>query len=212
MENINKKLLIEKFCAYVSAKRKQALYLKLFFVSATVVIVSVLFYSYSITKHASEHILVVSTGGQFLPTETMELDQLYKTLLAAHCYSVSYYVNSFNVNNIKNNQSRAAFLVNQAELNAIYGKYKYDQAYSDAINKGVVYQCEFNQMENIRSIDNGSMYEVVFTSILSIVDNIGMKKFQILSKGTAIRVTPRFPENPTGFYFKNYTQEYYPIN
>lgn len=136
MENINKKLLIEKFCAYVSAKRKQALYLKLFFVSATVVIVSVLFYAYSITKHASEQILVVSTGGQFLPTETMELDQLYKTLLAAHCYSVSYYVNSFNVNNIKNNQSRAAFLVNQAELNAIYGKYKYDQAYSDAINKG----------------------------------------------------------------------------
>lgn len=109
MENINKELLIEKFCAYVSAKRKQALYLKLFFVSATVIIVSVLFYAYSITKHASEQILVVSTGGQFLPTETMELDQLYKTLLAAHCYSVSYYVNSFNVNNIKNNQSRASF-------------------------------------------------------------------------------------------------------
>lgn len=147
MENINKELLIEKFCAYVSAKRKQALYLKLFFVSATVIIVSVLFYAYSITKHASEQILVVSTGGQFLPTETMELDQLYKTLLAAHCYSVSYYVNSFNVNNIKNNQSRAAFLVNQTDLNAIYGKYKYDQAYSDAINKGVVYQSEFNQME-----------------------------------------------------------------
>ena len=77
MENINKELLIEKFCAYVSAKRKQALYLKLFFVSATVIIVSVLFYAYSITKHASEQILVVSTGGQFLPTETMELDQLY---------------------------------------------------------------------------------------------------------------------------------------
>ena len=119
---------------------------------------------------------------------------------------MSYYVNSFNVNNIKNNQSRAAFLVNQTDLNAIYGKYKYDQAYSDAINKGVVYQSEFNQMENIRSIDNGSMYEVVFTSVLSIMDNIGTKKFQIRSKGTAIRVTPRFPENPTGFLF----QELYP--
>ena len=116
------------------------------------------------------------------------------------------------MNNIKNNQSRAAFLVNQTELNAIYGKYKYDQAYSDAINKGVVYQCEFNQMESVRSIDNGSMYEVTFTSTLDIMDNVATKKFRIISKGTAIRVTPRFPENPTGFYFKNYTQEYYPIN
>lgn len=212
MENINKTLLIEKFCSYVSAKRKQALYLKLFFASSTVVIVSVLFYAYATVKNASEQILVVSTGGQFLTTETMELDQLYKTLLAAHCYSVSYYANSFNVNNIKNNQARAAFLVNQTDLNAIYGKYKYDQAYSDAINKGVVYQCEFNRIESLKSIDNGSMYDVVFTSVLSVMDNVETKRFQIVSKGTAIRVTSRFPENPTGFYFKNYIQEYYSIN
>jgi hypothetical protein len=212
MEDINKKALLEKFCSYVSAKHKQALYLKLFFVSSTVIILSVLFYAYTIIKHASEQILVVSTGGQFLTTETMELDQLYKTLLAAHCYSVSYYANSFNVNNIKNNQARAAFLVNQTELNAIYGKYKYDQAYSDAINKGVVYQCEFNRIESLKSIDNGSMYDVVFISVLSVMDNVETKRFQIVSKGTAIRVTPRFPENPTGFYFKNYIQEYYSIN
>lgn len=211
-ESIDKKTFQEKFNSYVSAKRKQALYLKLFFASTTIIMISVLFYAFSIVRHASEQILVVSTGGQFLTTETMELDELYKSLLAAHCYSVSYYANSFNVNNIKNNQARAAFLVNQSDLNAVFGKYQYDKAYLDAINKGVIYLCEFNRMENVRNVDNSSRYEVVFTSTLSVIDNMETKKFQIVSKGTAIRVTPRFPENPTGFYFKNYTQEYYPLN
>lgn len=209
---INRKAFIDKFGSYVSAKRKQALYLKLFFASSTVIVIAILYFAYSIVKHAQEQILVVNTAGQFLTTETMELDELYKTLLAAHCYSVSYYANSFNVNNIKNNQARAAFLVNQADLNAVFGKYQYDKAYSDAINKGVVYQCEFNRIESINNVGNSSMYNVVFTSTLSVMDNMETKKFQIVSKGTAIRVTPRFPENPTGFYFKNYLQEYYPIN
>lgn len=211
-ESIDIGNFLERFNALVEAKRKQALYLKLFFASVTVIVVAVLFFAFSIVKHAAEQILVVNSGGQIVPTETMELEQLYKTLLAAHCYSVSYYANSFNVNNIKNNQARAAFLVNQVDLNAVFEKYQYDKAYSDAINKGVVYQCDFNRLESLRQKGNGSEYEVVFSSTLNIYDNTDKPiEVRILSKGTAIRVTPRFPENPTGFYFKNYVQEYYSI-
>lgn len=42
------------------------------------------------------------------------------------------------------------------------------------------------------------MYDVVFTSVLSVMDNVETKRFQIVSKGTAIRVTPRFPETRPG--------------
>lgn len=61
---VNKANLTKGFLSYVEAKRKQALYLKLFFVSATFIVLAVLYYSYSIVKHANDNVLVVSTGGR----------------------------------------------------------------------------------------------------------------------------------------------------
>lgn len=209
--NINKDDLVRKFAAYGEAKKKQVLYLKLFFGGSIAIIIAVLFFAYQLATQALDKVIVVNTGGEMLPVETSEMDILYKTLLTTHCYSVSYYVNTFDINNIKGNQARAAFLVNGADLNAIINKYQYDKAYSDAINKGVVYRCKFDKVEQLVSIGNGSEYHVVFGSILSIIDQSGIKEFRILSKGVAIRVTPRYPENPTGWYFKSYVQEYYPI-
>lgn len=210
--DVNKEDLKNSFVSYMEAKRKQALYLKLFFMAATAIVLSVLYYSYSTVNKAIGQILVVNTGGEILPIEPMEQEELYKVLLVTHCYSVSYYVNTFDVNNIKSNQGRAAFLVNQADLNAIFGKYQYDKAYSDVINKGVVYRCSFNQVEELKQIGNGSEYQVMFTSTLNVIDNTGTKNFQITSRGTVIRVKPRYPENPTGYYFTSYIQEYIPIN
>jgi hypothetical protein len=209
--DINKETLLKGFASYVEAKRKQALYLKLFFVSITMIILTILYYSYSIVNNALDKVIVVNTGGELLPMESMEQETLYAALIQTHCYSVSYLANSFDVNNIKNNQARAAFLVNQADLNAVIDKYQYDKAYSDAINKGVVYRCSFEKVNRISQIGNGSEYDVVFTSTLSVISNIETKNIRIVSKGTAIRTTPRYPENPTGFYFKYYIQEYYPI-
>lgn len=208
---MDKDNLLKSFTSYVEAKRKQTFYLKAFFASATAIVIAVLYFSFSAVNHATDRILVVNTGGELLPVESSEQETLYKVLLTTHCYSVSYYVNSFDVNNIKNNQARAAFLVNQNDLNAITGKYQHDKAYSDAINKGVVYRCTFNKVTSLRQIGNGSEYEVIFSSTLSVFDNSeSPATFEIVSKGTAIRVTPRYPENPTGFYFRNYIQEYYP--
>ena len=42
---VNKANLTKGFLSYVEAKRKQALYLKLFFVSATFIVLAVLYYS-----------------------------------------------------------------------------------------------------------------------------------------------------------------------
>lgn len=208
---VNKDSLLNTFSLYVESKRKEALYLKLFFFSATFIIVAMLYFSFSIVKRANDNILVVNTGGQLLPVESSEMEKLYKSLLTTHCYSVSYYVNSFDINNIKNNQARAAFLVNQADLNAVFGKYQYDKAYSDAVNKGVVYRCDFDRIEDLRQIGNGSEYQVVFSSNLSVISNAGTKHIKIISNGTLIRVTPRYPENPTGYFFKSYVQEYVPL-
>lgn len=36
----------------------------------------------------------------------------------------------------------------------------------------------------------------------------GVKRIRIYSRGDAIRTTPSYPENVTGFFFRNYTQEY----
>ena len=174
---LNREEFLKGFTVYTDGKKKQALYLKLFFLSLTFIVLAVLYYAYSIVDTAMDKVIVVNTGGEMLPVESSEQETLYRELLKTHCYSVSYYVNSFDVNNIRSNQARAAFLVNQTDLNSIFGE-----------------------------------YQVVFSSTLSITDNQSVLRFKVLSTGKAIRVKPRYPENPTGFYFTSYTQEYYPIN
>lgn len=203
--------LLKGFVSYVEAKRSMALHLKLAYLSATMIVISVLYFAFGIVKHSQDKIMIVDTGGKLLPFEFSDMENAYVVSLQAHCYSVSYYANSFDVNNIKANQARAAFLINQADLNAVIEKYQYDKAYYDALNKGVVYRCYFDKIEQIKRVGNGVEYDVVFSSTLSIIDNTRTTKFKIISKATAINTTHRWPENPTGFYFKNYIQEYYPI-
>lgn len=208
--NLNKEEIASQFISYATAKNKQALYVKLTFISVIIICIIVLYFCYGIVKNATNKIIVVDAAGQMLPVKSENQEQLYKALLTTHCYSVSYYINTFDVNNIKNNQVRASFLVNKADLNSIIGKYQHDKAYSDAMTKGTVYRCTFDKIESVQVIGNGSEYQVEFTSNLEIIDNTSISKsVKIVSKGTAIRTTPRFPENPTGFYFKSYIQEYY---
>lgn len=208
MTTLNKEEIASHFNAFSTAKNKQTLYVKLTFATMVGICSLVLWFSFSIVESATDKIIVVDAAGQMLPVKSENQEDLYKALLTTHCYSVSYYVNTFDVNNIKQNQVRAAFLVNAADLNAIIGKYQHDKAYSDAMSKGTVYRCEFNQIDGLQVIGNGSEYQVAFTSTLSIIDNANVIKIKILSRASAIRTTPRFPENPTGFYFKSYTQEY----
>ncbi|MCG0350171.1 hypothetical protein L4X55_18545, partial [Phocaeicola vulgatus] len=47
-----------------------------------------------------------------------------------------------------------------------------------------------------------------FSISIYIHDAGGVKRIRIYSRGDAIRTTPSYPENVTGFFFRNYTQEY----
>ena len=149
---------------------------------------------------------LIQSGGEFLQLKSMETDKLYETLLKAHCNAVAYYVNSFDRMSISGNQAQAVFLVEKSELNAIWNKYLNDRAYADAADRGVIYKCVFEKLHRVGIRDDG--YNVLFTSILSIHDAGGVKRIRIYSRGDAIRTTPSYPENVTGFFFRNYTQEY----
>ena len=166
----------------------------------------VLFFMNMTVRGVTDRILVVNTGGEFLQLKSMETDKLYETLLKAHCNAVAYYVNSFDRMSISGNQAQAVFLVEKSELNAIWNKYLNDRAYADAADRGVIYKCVFEKLHRVGIRDDG--YNVLFTSILSIHDAGGVKRIRIYSRGDAIRTTPSYPENVTGFFFRNYTQEY----
>ena len=80
------------------------------------------------------------------------------------------------------------------------------RAYGDALELGVVYKTEFEKIIDIRA--DGEEYHVRFSSILSIINGDDIRKVRIVSEGTAIHATPRFPENTSGFFFRTYDQQY----
>lgn len=160
----------------------------------------VLFFSYRVVNNAMNKILVVNEGGEFVHFKTMQTDKLFESLLKSHCYYTAYYLNSFDRLTIEENQARGLFLVNKSEANTIFAKYQADRAYGDALELGVIYRCDFDKINKLHV--QGNEYNVQFTSVLSIISNTGTKKIRIISEGTAIRTTPKYPENVTGFFLK----------
>lgn len=170
------------------------------FIFCSVAIAMVLFFSYRVVNNAMNKILVVNEGGEFVHFKTMQTDKLFESLLKSHCYYTAYYLNSFDRLTIEENQARGLFLVNKSEANTIFAKYQADRAYGDALELGVIYRCDFDKINKLHV--QGNEYNVQFTSVLSIISNTGTKKIRIISEGTAIRTTPKYPENVTGFFLK----------
>lgn len=205
---IHIKDILKDFNKYAEARKNYTLRTKLVFIFCSVTIAMILFFSYRVVNNAMSKILVVNEGGEFVHFKAMQTDKLYESLLKSHCYYTSYYLNSFDRLTIEENQARGLFLVNKGDANTIFAKYQADRAYGDALELGVVYNCEYEKITEVRV--QGNEYNVQFTSVLSIISNTGTKRFRIISKGTAIRTTPQYPENVTGFFFKTYRQTYMP--
>lgn len=198
--------ILRDFNKYADARKNFTLRTKLVFVFCSATIAMVLFFSYQVVNNAMNKILVVNEGGEFVRFRAVRQDLLYESLLKSHCAFTAYYLNSFDRLSLQENRVRALFLVDKGEANAVFAKYQADRAYGDALELGVIYKTEFESLTDMSV--SGEEYHVRFTSILSIVNGSEIKRVRIISEGTAIRTTPRYPENVSGFFFRTYNQQY----
>ena len=198
--------ILRDFNKYADARKNFTLRTKLVFVFCSATIAMVLFFSYQVVNNAMNKILVVNEGGEFVRFRAVRQDLLYESLLKSHCAFTAYYLNSFDRLSLQENRARALFLVDKGEANAVFAKYQADRAYGDALELGVIYKTEFESLTDMSVC--GEEYHVRFTSILSIVNGSEIKRVRIISEGTAIRTTPRYPENVSGFFFRTYNQQY----
>ena len=200
------KNILKDFSRLAEARKNHTFRTRLVFIFCAATIAMVQFFSYRVVNNAMNKILVVNEGGELLRFKAMQQDLLYESLLKNHCYHTAYYLNSFDRLSLQENRARALFLVNKPDANTIFAKYQADRGYGDALELGVVYRTEFEKMLSVSV--SGEEYHVTFSSVLSIINGNDVRKIRILSEGTVIRTTPRFPENTSGFFFQTYNQQY----
>lgn len=187
-------------------KNSQSLLLIIVFFSFAV-IGAVLIWSFSVVSTAADKIKVVTSNGQYLKTTLENKDKLFKSLMQSHCANTVFLLNSFDRMSIRENQSKALFLTNRTDAYRIFAKYKDSHAYDASLDRGVVYRADFEKIDEISG--NEEPFHVRFSSVLTIADNEKpVTKIRILSEGDIISYTPQYPENTSGFYFKNYNQTY----
>ena len=217
---LNIQSILKDFSGLAEARKSYTLRTRLVFIFCGVTIAMVLFFAHSVVNNAMNKILVVAVIMIFvvlclattawtepiLYFKSMQQDLLYESLLKGHCRRTAYFLNSFDRLSLQENRARALFLVNKPDANTVFAKYQADRAYGDALELGVVYKTEFEKIIDIRA--DGEEYHVRFSSILSIINGDDIRKVRIVSEGTAIHATPRFPENTSGFFFRTYDQQY----
>lgn len=204
---MNKETILKNFDDLATAKKNGYNYLLLITFFSFAVIVAILIWTASIQINMIGNVKVVNPNGAYLNTTTEREEKLFESLVQNHCANAVYYANSFNRLTIKENQAKAVFLMNQNDAARIFSKYKDSKAYGDALDRNVTYTAVFDKIESISK--ENEPFHVVFYSTLTINDDDRPPvKFKIRSEGDLIKYTPQFPENTSGFYFKNYVQSY----
>jgi len=203
---MDKQNILKGFDELATSKRKSASIMKMIIAFAAFVVVAVLLWGMTIINTAMEKIIVIDRSGEYVKTKVESNEKLFYSLLSNQCALTAFYVNSFDKLSINENQAHANFLATRDDLNRIYALYNQQRAYSDAIDRGVIYKCQFKELEAISG--TGEPYHVKFSSVLTIIDGTTIKKILIHSEGELVRHTPHFPENVTGFYFFSYLQTY----
>lgn len=204
---INKENILENFDDLAIEKKNGRTIMSLIVFFSLLVIAFVLIWTYAIVSNAGDKIKVVDNNGQYLKTTLEKKEKLFKSLIQNHCANTVYYANSFDRMTVKENQAKTLFLLNSADAYRIFAKYKDNHAYNASLDRGVIYKTELEKIDEISGTQEP--FHVRFTSVLTIADNDRpTTKVRILSEGDIVSYTPQYPENVSGFYFKNYNQTY----
>lgn len=200
MENILKDL-----DALSQAKKASSRSLKLSFIFAGIIVILALIWAFSVQLTALGKVVVIDRSGEYIQTKVYEREDLFEALIKNTCALTTSYANSFSATELKINQARTRFYVNKNDADKIFEKYFSDKAYSDAINGGIIYECE---LEKVTSIEGkNEPYKVCFSSVLKVHSPFGEQKFRILSEGELVGIRPQFPENVTGYFFSSLKQK-----
>lgn len=203
---MNKKDILVDIDELSQAKKRSAIGIKLIAILCIAIVILTMVFAFACVNSAMDKVIVIDRSGEYVKTKVEDNSKLFVSLISNQCALTAYYANSFDKLSINENQAWAAFLAPSDDLRRIYAKYNQERAYGDVIDRGIIYKCEFKEMKALEG--TSEPYHVCFTSILSIIDGINIKKILITSQGTIIRHTPKYPENVTGFYFSSYTQNY----
>ncbi|BAR50267.1 hypothetical protein TF3313_2855 [Tannerella forsythia 3313] len=203
-KKLNKQTIIEEFDVFAKAKKMNVIYFASALCFAFLVVFCVLIWGYRISVKAVDKVLVVDRSGEYLKTFSAENEKLFYALMRNTCALTTKYANSFDRFTIKENQVKVLFYANETDLETIFNKYNADASYHEALQNGVIYKCEIEDIQQI-SGDN-QPYTVYFTSILNVEYQDAVANYRIYSEGQLVRTTPQFPENVTGFFFLRYKQ------
>jgi len=201
---MNENKLIKEFDASAKAKKQGAMWSKLIVLFSGLVVLGAFIFAYLAIDKAMNTIIVVERSGQYLERKAEDRESLIKALLKTTCANLVQHANSFDRMTVKENQARALFYCNKADLQRIFNLYNQEKSYHEALEMGTVYKCEIESFGDITG--QQEPFGVTFTSILTIIKGNTITKFRITSQGTLIGTTAHFPENSTGFFFNSYQQ------
>lgn len=208
---MDKNKILQGFDGFAAAKRSSVITLRLVLLFALLVVLAAMGFSWSVSRRAMDTVKVVDAStGLYLKTSLADENRLLLVRVKQHCSQVTEYANSFDRLTIKENQTKMIFRCNPDDARRIFAWYQSRRGYGDALERGVVYKTNFQQLDSLQQEE--AYYRVVFTSQMTIDDNgeiIG--RYSIRSQGRLRLQTPQFPENAAGLYFTEYAQTWTPL-
>lgn len=189
---------------FEQAKKRSVSVTKIQSISSVIIVIAVLVWAFSVYTNSFDKIKVVDTTGQALSHETMREQQLIKTLITSHCERTIFFANSFDRFTLKSNQANTYFLMDKEDANRVFSTFKNSKMYGDVLKRGWQYKATFDRMVSITGKE--PPYKVQFTSYIDGIKGESKEKLKVKSEGMIDIHTPKYPENPFGYFFTSYKQ------
>jgi hypothetical protein len=203
---MSEKEFIKKYNSLQEGKKRTMTISMIYAISSVVIIISCFIWMYAVSISTVDKLKVIDKTGNYVNTSTVRKEKLLKSLIESHCANTVYYANSFDRLTIKENQAKTLFLMNQKDAKKIFETYLKNNNYNDAIQRSYDFETTIIKIKELDTTEEP--YKVSFISEFKISQGEKIQKYYIISEGEIVSHTPQYPENPNGFFFKSYSQEF----
>ena len=191
-----------------SAKKNNRLAIYIIVGFALVVTLSSLILNFMSKRQMIDLVKVVDVrNGVILHSEVQRRSQVLKTSIQGHLTRAITYANSFSRTTIKSNQKATLFLMDMDDAYTIFGRYKSQQSYEDALQRGHIYKTSDVKITHL-NLDQGEPYQVKIEARLTIKDGTKRQIFLIQGQGAITYHDPIYPQNEAGLWLTDYRQKY----
>ncbi|WP_075344133.1 hypothetical protein [Tenacibaculum agarivorans] len=191
----------------VESKKSSAKQTKLYVYGCVAIVAMVLVFAFMIFSSTMDKLVVIDQKGNEVQSHITTREKVLETTVTKFCSETTYLGNTFDRITLKENQAKLKFIMEEKSALRLWGFFKQNKHYNDALYRGYAYKGKFIKM--LKMDLSQKPYAVQFLGELEVYEGANLsRKIPFVAKGKITERSAKYPESYLGWYMTDYLQNF----